>query len=504
MKAKRVFINGNLITLEDDLPPVQALAAYDGRIVAVGSNEHIQSLAGERTDTIDLQGKALLPGFIDAHTHLLHTGMERTLYADLDTPSLDELLQVVEAQAKTREPGQWVVGRGWDESNWPQSDYPTKVDLDRVAPDHPLVLIRVCGHIVVVNSKALELVPVKDAAHTVDRNQGWLREESAWNFLDHIEPDLEERLKALKAGIQHAHRCGITSIHDIADGASVQTYMALKRAGELSLRVRLNLEHPLLEPLMQAGLQGEFGDDFLQLGALKLFADGSLGARNAALLEPYADAPDNNGVLNHVQSTLENWLSKGHKAGFQLMTHAIGDRAIEAVLDAYEAIGISTEDRARIEHLEMPNDAQLARMHARGVIASMQPNFLQWSGPQKLYVQRLGPDRDARIDPHHRVLAHGVPLAFSSDSMPLNPLYGLHLAVNAPHEGQRLSVLEALRAYTLGGAYAGKSEQRLGSLKVGKQADLVVLDENPLEAGGRLDQLRVMQVYVAGRPVLPS
>jgi len=501
LSAHLAFINGNIITMEEGMPQATALALYGGKIVFVGNDQDVQSFILEQTEVIDLQGKTLLPGFIDAHTHLLRTGMEKTLYVDLEAPSLDELFQKVEASVKDREAGQWVVGRGWDESQWNTSDYPSKDDLDKIAPNHPLVLIRICGHIVSVNSKALEMVPVKDNPETVDRSNGWLREESAWGFLDQIDPDLEDRLKALEAGIAHAHSCGITTIHEIADWASVQTYMTLQKQRKLNLRVRLNVLHKIIDHFIDSGIQGEFGNKFLSIAALKMFADGSIGARNAALFQPYTDDTGNDGVLNYKQSDLEQWMRKGHENGFQLMTHAIGDRAIEAVIDAYEAVGVTAQNRARIEHLEMPTNTQLERMEKRQIIASMQPNFVQWSGPGKLYEQRLGVERDSRIDPHRRVLNHNVPLAFSSDSMPVNVLHGLHQVVNAPHEDQRLSVMEALHAYTLGGAYARFDEHYLGSLKVGKRADLVVFDRNPLEAADQLDQLNVEQTYVAGQRV---
>lgn len=494
--AELAFVNGPIQTQTD--APAQALAVSQGKIVALGEEAQVRALAGERTRVIDLNGRALLPGFIDAHTHLLRTGMEHTLYLDADAPSLDELLQRVEAEAKAREPGQWVVGRGWDDGRWSGGRYPSRADLDRVAPDHPVALIRVCGHILCVNGRALQEVPVKDDAHTVDRDHGWLREESAWTFLDRIEPDLEVRLAALRAGIAHAHACGITQIHDIADRNEIETYHALQRAGELSLRVRLNVLHPLLDSLIALGIGGEFGDPFLRVGALKLFSDGSLGARNAALGQPYSDDPHTSGQLNFAQDALVGWMRRGREAGFQLMTHAIGDRAIGAVLDAYEAVGVKPQERARIEHLELPSDAHIDRMARLGVVASMQPNFLQWSGPGKLYQARLGAGRDARIDPHRRVLDSGVALAFSSDSMPVDPLYGVRLAVQAPHEGQRLSAAEALAAYTRGGAYAGFGEAAQGALKVGAWADLVVLSGNPL---ARLDGVRVSETFVAGRSV---
>ncbi len=501
--ADSIFTNGRVLTLADAPARAQALAVRSGRIVSVGANEDARALAGEGTREVDLAGRALLPGFVDAHTHLLRTGMERTFYLDLNgARSADEVFQRVEAAAREREPGAWVVGRGWDESGWHDGRYPTKAALDRVAPRHPVALIRVCGHILSANSQALDRVPLPADPHTVDFAHGWLREEAAWALLDHIEPALDERVQALAAGITYAHACGITSIHEIADLAAIQAYSRLKRSGRLTLRVRLNVRHALLDHLIATGLAGEFGDGLLRLGALKLFADGSIGARNAALKQPYADAPETSGQLNHAPEELLRWLKKGHEAGFQLMTHAIGDRAISTVLEAYEAVGVQPGDRARVEHLELPDEADLEKMSRLGVVASMQPNFVQWSGPGQMYEARLGKAREARIDPHRVVLDAGVPLAFSSDSMPVGPLYGMHLAVNAPHDAQRVTVEQALHAYTLGGAYAGFSEAELGSLAPGKRADLVVLDRDPLAHPDALDRLEVAQVYVGGERVV--
>lgn len=502
MAADLVFRGGTVLTLESAPARAEALAVRDGKVLALGTNADAASWIGAGTRVVELEGKALLPGFIDAHTHLLRSGLERTRYLALDDcRSREELFERVAAAVREREGGRWVLGRGWDESAWAQARYPTRAELDAISGRHPIALIRVCGHIVCVNSAALRANPPPRDPSAVAAGQGWLREEAAWSFLAALEPELEERLAGLEAGIARAHALGITCVHDVVDRPALEAYARLKRRGGLALRVRLHLRHDLLEPLRALGLSGEFGDASLRIGALKLFADGSLGARNAALEEPYADDPDHSGQLNHAPQALADWVRRGREAGLQLAVHAIGDRAIGAVLDAFEAGGVAPGERARIEHLELPTAAHLERMARLGVIASMQPNFLRWSGPGKLYERRLGPEREAAIDPHRRVLDAGVRLAFGSDGMPLGPLYGLHLAVHAPHPSQRLSLEEALRAYTLGGAYAGFAEEELGSLTPGKQADLIVLD-NPFTAQERLQDLEVEQVYLAGERVL--
>ena len=505
--ADTIFVNARLWS-PDSLPEgADALAVIDGKIATIGTSGHVRTWANATTEVVDLRGQTLMPGFIDAHTHLVTDGLQASgLHLDLSaTASLGEVTDHVREAARSREPGQWIRGRGWDESRWADGRYLTRDDLDAVAPDHPAALSRVDGHLLVVNSRALDAIEAGEASSTVDREHGLLREEAAWAFLDQIPLTDDDIATAIRAGVEKAHSLGITSVHDIVDADRIRGYHRLHRQGALDLRVRLNPLVQYLDELERLGLGSGFGDEWLQLGAIKFFTDGSIGARNAALFEPYTDEPSTTGELNYEQSDLDQLVQRSHDAGFQVMLHAIGDRAIEAALTALEAADVGPDDRARIEHLELPTDEQFRRMAERGVVASMQPNFLQWSGPGGMYVQRLGAERDARIDPHQRVLDAGVPLAFGSDTMPIGPIYGLSWAVDAPHDAQRVAPDQALRAYTSGGAYVGFADERCGTLRAGADADLIVLSDDPMTTDpARVGDLRIASTYVGGRLVYPA
>jgi predicted amidohydrolase YtcJ len=518
LSADLIVLNANIYTVSSG--HAQALAVRDGKILAVGSTAEIRKLAGPRTQIEDLGGKTVLPGFIDAHMHLVSVGLrESGYYLDLSQArSLEETLALVRARVQHTERDQWVLGRGWDESRWPEHRYITKADLDRIAPEHPVVLVRVCGHILCANSVALKKISVTPRAGEFDEPSGLLREETAWAFLQQLQPSDDQIREAIVAGVKLAHKLGVTAIHDIAKPAHIRAYMALHQAHQLKLRVRLNIEVHYLDQLIALGLRTGFGDELLKLGAIKFFADGSLGARNAALREPYQtpsglfafagqwpakmNGPGEAwGKLNYEQSELNRLVKRAHDHGFQVMIHAIGDRAIDAALEALSHAGATPERRHRIEHAELLHSEQIARMRELGIIASMQPNFLQWSGPGGLYEARLGPERDAQIDPHRKVLDAGVALAFGSDGMPFGPLYGIHWAVNAPHPDQRVSVAEAIHAYTLGAAYAAFEERSMGSLEPGKFADFIVLSRDPFQAPTQINEIAIERTYLAGERV---
>jgi predicted amidohydrolase YtcJ len=357
LSADLIVLNANIYTVSSG--HAQALAVRDGKILAVGSTAEIRKLAGPRTQIEDLGGKTVLPGFIDAHMHLVSVGLrESGYYLDLSQArSLEETLALVRARVQHTEKDQWVLGRGWDESRWPEHRYITKADLDRIAPEHPVVLVRVCGHILCANSVALKKISVTPRAGEFDEPSGLLREETAWAFLQQLQPSDDQIREAIVAGVKLAHKLGVTAIHDIAKPAHIRAYMALHQAHQLKLRVRLNIEVHYLDQLIALGLRTGFGDEFLKLGAIKFFADGSLGARNAALREPYQtpsglfafagqwpakmNGPGEAwGKLNYEQSELNRLVKRAHDHGFQVMIHAIGDRAIDAALEALSHAGL--------------------------------------------------------------------------------------------------------------------------------------------------------------------
>ncbi len=482
----------------------EAVAVRRGRIEAVGPSENLKTHASSNTKIIDLKGRTLMPAFIDAHMHLVSQGLKETGYAlDLSgAASLSEALDLVQQAVADRHEGAWIRARGWDETLWPERRYVTKSDLDKIAPKNPVALTRVDGHLLVANSLALKLVSITTGADEFDAKSGILREKAVEEFARQTKPPLSEIEAAIQAGCKLAHSLGVTTLHDFVVPDYIRAYQNLNRRGELNLRIRMHPFFEYFDSLEGLGFQTGFGDRMLKLGAIKFFTDGSLGARNAALFEPYADAqPATTGKLNYEQSELNKLLQKTHRSGFQLIIHAIGDRAIEAALSGIESAGVRPGDRARIEHLEMPSAKHLERIEKMGIIASMQPNFVQWSGPGRLYEMRLGRERDAQVDPHPAVLERGITLTFGSDGMPFSPLFGLHAVVNAPHEGQRLSVEEALKAYTWGAAFSGFDEHELGSIEVGKRADLILLSSDPTAHPKGIDRIEVLETYLGGERV---
>ncbi len=479
-------------------PGHDALAVGCGRIKAVGNQRDVFRLRHEDTEVVDLSGRALLPGLFDAHTHFMQTGLELTYFADLTTArSLPEALDIMAAAARDR-PGQWVVGRGWDESRWPERRYLERQDLDRAIPRQPCCAVRVDGHLVSCNTLGLAHCKAPEG-ELVDRARGQLREAPAWDLLAGIRLEVDQQVEALAEASRHAAALGITSVAEMGGGGSFKAYQAAHRRGLLQTRAFLYLPGESVEALSSLGMERGFGDEKLRLAGLKVFLDGSVGAASAALMEPYTSGTGRGSLLVEGGELAKLWRAAG-QADLQLAVHAIGDRAIETALGAASAAGSVKEERHRLEHLELATPEQLDRMAQLGLVASMQPNFVaNWSGRGGMYESRVGPERDARIDPHAWVLERGIPLAFGSDGMPMGPLAGIAAVLQPPHEPQRVGLEDALRAYTSGAAYAVFAEQELGSLTEGLRADLVVLSGDPRTEPG--EQIRVDMTFLGGRRV---
>ena len=496
MKAETILRGGVFPTI----PEASAVAIGGERLLAIGHAAQIAPLATEITRVIDLNGKAVLPGFIDAHTHFLQIGLsEIGLRIDLVGLSRTKTLARLAAAVRERGKGEWVVGCGWDESTWQAHDYLRREELDRITGKTPLVAVRIDGHLLTANSCALAHIPLNVNRGLVDLVSGILREEAAFAFLRTVKPDEGTLREALYRAATVAHRHGITSIHTMLAPERIRLYM--HERGRLKLRVTLCPEVSCLDALETLGIESGFGDAWLRLGGIKLFADGSIGARNAALGEPYADSSEQ-GALNYSDEELISFIRRCDQAGLQTVIHAIGDRAIEQVLGAHSVAGSSRDLRHRIEHFELPTAAHIARAKDLGLHISMQPNFVgNWSGEGKMYTDRLGRTRDQQIDPHRLVLDAGLPLAFGSDCMPMSPLFGLHWAVNAPHPNQRVSVEEAITCYTKMGAYFSFEERQKGVLAGGMLADLVILNRDPRKIPDRLANLEVEMTFLGGELV---
>jgi len=501
--ADHVFTNADVHTLAEPDETYEAVAVRDGRVVRVDSAYEVDFLVGAETDVVDCGGRPLLPGFVDAHTHMLQLGQYQ-VYADLsDAESADDAVATLDADAPRDH--EWLLGFGWDESEWGDNRYLTREDLDAVSDDRPVAAVRVDMHTAAVNSVALDALDVDPADPDVrtagGEPTGVLVEDAVEPLWDAAEGDREEAKELLTAARDYAHEHGVTAVHDmVRESPAPKLYRELDLADALDLRVRINYWTDHLDALVDAGLATNHGSEFVRVGAVKSFTDGSLGGRTAKLREPYADvdaaadeAGDGRGEWVVGPDELQGYVERADDAALQFTAHAIGDEAIDAVLDAYETTADPGGSRHRVEHVELVTDEQIERFAELDVVASCQPNFLQWAQPGGLYDQRLGEARRKQSNRYRDLLDAGVHLAFSSDVMPMDPMLGVDLAVNAPADGQRLSVTEALRAYTLGGAYAGFDEDRMGTVAVGKVADFVVLDEDPW----RVDAAELRDVDVA-------
>ncbi|WP_096389806.1 amidohydrolase [Halopenitus persicus] len=512
--ADLVLLDGEIHTLTDPDETYEALAARDGGIVRLGSSYDVEFLVGTDTTVIDLDGRVLLPGFVDAHTHVTVAG-RKLVHADLSTAtSPEEAVDALRERAFETEPDgaaatgnadgtEWVIGYGYDESTWEPARYLTRGDLDPVADDRPVVAFREDMHVVSVNSAALDRFAAAipdDCIRTTDGEPtGVLVEEGVDPINDAIEPGLDETRELVESALNAAAERGITTVHDMVRRSHApRVYRELAAATELPTRVRINYWSDHLEALVEAGLPTNAGDEFVQVGAIKSFTDGSLGGRTAKLSTPYDDAPGETGQWVVDPDDLAELVADATGAGYQFTAHAIGDEAVDAVLDAYEiADATDGDERHRIEHVELASDEAIDRIADDNVIASVQPNFLKWAGDGGLYERRIG-DRTSETNRYRDLLDAGARLAFGSDGMPMDPLVGLHWAVNAPAAAQRLSVTEALRAYTSGGAVAGFDEDRLGTIEVGKRADLVALADSPWDRPESIRDIDVDLTVVDG------
>ena len=500
--ADLVLTNAEIHTLGDPDETAEALAVRNGEIVRVDSAYEIDFLDGVDTTTVDLAGRVLLPGFVDAHTHMAEVG-KRLVHADLagaDSPAEAVSRLTERADEIDRE---WVLGYGYDESEWDDSRYLTRADLDDVSTERPIVAFREDMHTAGVNGVVLdrlgEDMPDGDVQRENGDPTGVIVEDALEPVREAIAPDRTETRELLLAAQERAHEVGITGVHDmVRQSHAPRVYRDLDLEGDLALRVRINYWADHLDAVVETGLATDHGSEFVRTGGIKTFTDGSFGGRTAKLGEPYADG-DETGQWVVPPAEFDNIAARVDDADLQMTAHAIGDAAIDEVLDAYEQTDADAA-RHRIEHVELPSAEAIERLAGMDVVASVQPNFLRWADEGGLYDTRLGSARRKRSNPYRELLDAGVRLAFGSDCMPLDPLFGIHEAVNVPVERQRLTVTEALRAYTSGAAYAGFDEDRLGTIEPGKKADFVVLDGSPWEVSDIAD-IDVAMTVVDGEVV---
>ena len=535
--ADLVLTGGKIWTADSRQPEAEAIALWQDKVLAVGTDEQIESLVSPRTRVIRLAGRRVAPGFSDSHVHLLAGGLQ------LSSVDLKDARDEVEFGARLREfarklpPGRWLLGGNWDHDRTFGGALPTAALLDRYVPDRPCFLRRYDGHMALVNSRALELanlvpgtadppggVIVRDPR--TKRPTGLLRDTAMALVEDLIPPLTDEELAAaVGAALDHARRVGVTSLDDMA-GLSADDRRRLfplyqRLAAEQKLSARIHLRWPLAawRELAELGVQAEFGGPWLTIGGLKGFCDGSLGSSTAKMWQPYLNEPQSTGVFVTSPQRLKELVTSADRAGLAIAVHAIGDRGNSTALDAFAAAietGGPRDRRFRMEHAQHVRPEDFERFRALQVIASMQPYHAIDDG--RWAEQRIGAQRCATSYAFRSFLDHGVRLAFGSDwpVAPLDPLLGIAAAVNrrtldGEHPdgwfaAQRLTVAEALEAYTVGSAYAVRREHERGSLAPGKLADLVVLSRDIFDEAERdqIAQTKVLYTIVGGRVVFDA
>jgi predicted amidohydrolase YtcJ len=527
--ADVVLSGGTVITLDDARPRATAVALRDGRIVAVGGEADVRGLVGPATRRVDLAGGSVVPGLSDAHVHVENIGTAAETLSLVGATSLQDALDRVASRARTMPAGEWLLGRGWDQNDWPEKRFPTAAELDRAAADRPVYLVRVDGHAAWANTRAIALAGL--SAATADPSGGRIIRDGsgapAGVFVDTAQalvsskippPGRDARKRRLAKGLAAAAEVGLTSVHDA--GVTVDTvdlYKELLREDALPVRVYVMLRGPG-DFLEKAGaLQPEvgLGDGRLTVRSIKVVADGALGSRGAWLLEPYADEPGTRGLNTVDAAAFERLLGEAVRRGFQVATHAIGDAANRFVLDAYERAFAGRDGSAyrfRIEHAQVLAPSDVPRFKKLGVLPSMQPTHctsdMYWAG------DRVGPERVKGAYLWKTFLDQGVPVPAGSDapveSIAVMP--GIMAAVTRqdakgwPPGGwqpqERVSLEQALRMFTRDAAYAAFDEKERGAIAVGRRADLTVLGRDlttvaPLD----LDDVPVRMTIVGGRVV---
>jgi len=528
--ADLIITNAKIWTVDKAHPTAQAVAVLGDRIIAVGSNADVDVLRGHDTKVINAGGKLVLPGFNDAHVHFVSGGLQLESVQLNDATSKQEFVRRIAEQARKTPKGEWIQGGDWDETKWNPLSLPTKELIDPVTPDNPVFVSRYDGHSALANSTALRLAGI--TSQTPDPPGGVIvrdpqgnptgdLKDAATDLVFKVIPALshEQRLRAVRRALNYAASLGVTSVQNMdPDYADIAAYAELLQNGELTTRI---YAAPLIDQVddqVKIGIRHAFGGPFLRIGAVKGFADGSLGSRTAYFFEPFSDEPGNHGLLGEGMqplSLMRDRMMKADAAGLQICTHAIGDQAISIVLDLYTYVAKAhgeMDRRFRIEHAQHMAAKDFDRFAQLNVIASVQPYHAIDDG--RWAEGYIGHDRASRTYAFRTFLNHGVHLAFGTDwdVAPLNPIFTIYAAVtratldgknpNGWFPEQKLTVVEAVEAYTMGSAYAEFQEKVKGSITPGKLADMVVLSDDIFSVDpAKIRDVKVLKTIVGGKVV---
>jgi hypothetical protein len=528
--ADLIVTNAKVYTVDKNQPHAEAVAIIGERIVAVGSAAEIDQWRGASTKVIDAGGKLLLPGFNDAHVHFIDGGVQLDSVNLRDATSPEEFAQKIAERAKITPKGEWITGGDWDEEKWNPPHLPTRLVIDSVTPNTPVFVNRYDGHESLANSLALKLAGVTretpspaggEIVKDADGNPTGVLKDAAQSLVDDKIPPMshERRLRAARRALAYAARLGVTSVQAMSvDYDDIRVYGELLQRGELTARIYAAPALSTWQDEAQIGIRHAWGSSYLRIGAMKAFADGSLGSTTAYFFQPYTDAPNTRGLLTSEMqplSKMRDRMMQADDAGLQLCVHAIGDNAISLVLDLFgdvvEAHG-PADRRFRIEHAQHIAPKDFDRFASLHVIASVQPYHAIDDG--RWAERRIGPERIKTTYAFRTLLDKGVTLALGTDwtVAPLNPMKTLYAAVtratlDGKHPGgwvpeQKIKLSEAVEAYTMGSAYAEFQEKEKGSIAPGKLADMVLLSDDIFQLDpAKIGDVQVDMTMVGGRVV---
>jgi predicted amidohydrolase YtcJ len=534
--ADLLLINGKIMTVDPDFSIVEAVAVRDGKILAVGTTSEIETWKGPGTEVVDLENKTALPGLIDSHLHMVGTGVALSQINCRTPPiiSITDLLDAVKEKAADAKPGEWILGRGWDQVKLSDHRNPNKWDLDEASLENPVWLTRTCGHISVVNSRALEIAGVsKDTPQPVgghivkDENgepTGLLQEGPAMDLVrQHIPPqDLESIAKAIKLASTSFSEVGITGVIEAGiESMDMRAYQKVATDEELTVRVNMMLRGRVsgesaqesAARIMDFPMTTGYGDDLLRFLGLKLLIDGGVGGRTALLREPYEDDSDNSGILTMPEKDLQKRVDAGNLAGMMVGIHCAGGGAMDIVLNAFEETDKIKSIKGRrfaIIHAYQPTEENFETCRRLGITVASQPSFLYYLGES--YYENVGHERSEWLKPHRAWIDNGIIVASGTDSpvTPYPPFPSLWASIARRTEvnnvqmgtDQCITREEAIRLYTINGAYHTFEENIKGSIEPGKLADMIVIDRDILTCP--LDDIRdtkVLRTILGGKTV---
>lgn len=531
LKVDQLFINGNIITMDEAKPKASALAVKNGSVLAVGETEEMLKLKTAETEVIDLAGKTMMPGFVESHTHTTGYGIN-LLQVDLRpdvAPTIEDFLAKIKEAVDQTPKGEWIRGWGWDDSRLKERRNPTREEIDQVAPDHPVFLKRTCGHVSVANSKAFEMsgvtkdTPDPSGGHIqLDPETGELTgilQELAQGLIKIPKITTEDIIRGLRLAQKDYAKWGITTLHDMSTQRhDMQAFQMLDETDELTVRVRPWIwamanesREGLLDEMLTLGMRSNMGTEMVKIQGMKFMLDGSVGGRTAATAEPYED-DESCGILYYDKEEVAPYMKRALEGGLRVAIHGIGERSIDVAIDsfkeAHEVVDIS-KMRNRIEHCALPTEGHLQTMKELNMIAASSIGFIYHLGDS--YIRNLGPERMKRVYPHKTFKEYGIVAPGNSD-LPVthgNPWIGIYAAVTrktvsgqVADNVQNISVYDAIKAYTVDAAYSSFEEDTLGSIKENAHADFMVVSDDPFEIDEeKLKDIVVEKTYLGGKKV---